>query len=138
MDEANRYCGVPLGSSYCASAAELANHKGRVIKPILRTAWARGHFVKGYSYTMMDVMAGRYHPQPGDDLVFGRKSGGHLAKIRLYLGQEGFSTVEANTSSGKRGSQYNGDGIWTRHREYQPLNRSFYMIGITPINWKKE
>lgn len=133
IDRWNRYAGVPVGSYYCASAVSWANHVGGAVRPNIRSASARRHFVRGYSFTMNDIMLGRYTPKAGDDLVWGRKGGGHIGKITSYLGNGMFRTVEANTSNGKGGSQHNGGGVYERTRIYQAWNKSFYMIGVTPV-----
>jgi hypothetical protein len=42
------------------------------------------------------------------------------------------ATVEGNTSSGKSGSQWNGDGIWFRKRAIDPFG-SFRMHSVVPV-----
>ena len=78
-----------------------------------------------------DVLRGVYRPEPGELVVWRRGSGwqGHIgffvvddnAAVRgeQWYGRCGW-TVEGNTSSGVRGSQSDGDGVYRRLRCIEP------------------
>ena len=46
---------------------------------------------------------------------------GHAGVVEKWNGKKG-TTVEGNTSSGAKGSQSDGDGVWRRRRAIDPSN----------------
>lgn len=46
---------------------------------------------------------------------------GHAGIVEKWQGRTG-STIEGNTSSGQRGSQHDGDGVWRRQRTINTTN----------------
>jgi hypothetical protein len=131
IDRWNRFVHNPLGSPYCAAFVSWCLEESHARAPTVRTGWARG-FILPTSYTMNDVLWGRYTPQPGDIIPFTRPGGGHVGFVTRYFGKGKFELVEANTSPGSSGSQHNGGGVYRRTRTYQP-HASFRMMGVTPV-----
>lgn len=131
MDMVNRFCRVPLGSSYCASWVSWILADSHVTTPHVRSASSRA-FVLRTSYTINDVLWGRYKPQPGDLILWKRRDGGHIGFIIDWRKDQGH-TIEANTSNGLHGSQWNGGGIWKRSRSYEPFNSIFSITHVTPV-----
>jgi CHAP domain len=139
IDRWNRYVGAPLGSSYCSSFVSWNLGQARVKFPATRTAWARGFLLRGQSVSARDVLIGRYLPRSGDIVVWIRPQGGHVGFVtrcaRAPAGQSPLlSTIEANTSSGDKGSQANGDGVYERKRRIQPFAK-FRILGFTPVRY---
>jgi predicted nucleic acid-binding Zn ribbon protein len=131
-DRFNEFVNAPLGSPYCASFTSYCNHKGNA--PIkLKTAWSRGFASsKIGARDIRDVFLGIYEPKPGDLLVWKRKRGGHIGFVTVYRkSSKTFFTVEANTSNGLQGSQWNGGGIYERNRVYKPFS-AFRLTHIVP------
>ncbi len=56
---------------------------------------------------------------------------GHFFFVVWWCGECGL-TVEANTSSGRYGSQSDGDGVWFRWRCIEPAN-VFRIVSFTPV-----
>jgi hypothetical protein len=131
IDRWNLFVGNPRGSAYCAAYISWCLAQALVEWPTLRTGWARNFFTPK-SYTMNDVLWGRYTPKPGDIIPFTRPGGGHVGFVTRYFGKGKFELVEANTSPGSSGSQHNGGGVYRRTRTYQP-HASFRMMGVTPV-----
>lgn len=46
---------------------------------------------------------------------------GHAGLVEIWKGRSG-TTIEGNTSSGERGSQNDGDGVYRRRRTINPTN----------------
>lgn len=118
IDRWNRSVGVPLGSPYCAAfvSAVLTDVGCSAIKT--RSARARA-FIAERKGIVLDVHA-QTIAHVGDIVVFKRNGGGHIAIVERVEGNVVF-TVEANTSPGRGGSQWNGDGVWRRKRTlYEP------------------
>jgi hypothetical protein len=130
IDTWNRFCGVPVGSNYCSSFISWCNDQGRVRSPRLRTAWARS-WIRPNSQSAQDVLLGRYKPKPGDIVVWVRERGGHVGYVTAWERRSG-STIEANTSSGVRGSQSNGNGVYRRQRVISPFS-AFRIVAFTPV-----
>lgn len=131
IDEWNRYAGAPVGSSYCASFVSWCLGQARVRSPRIRTAWARNFIQRGRSVSAQDVLIGKYKPKPGDIVVWIRERGGHVGYVAAWDRRSG-ATIEANTSSGVRGSQANGDGVYRRQRMIQPFS-AFRIVAFTPV-----
>jgi hypothetical protein len=115
VDEFNRKVGAPLGSPYCASFVYWVLDSVRW-QPRFKTAWSRTYVRAGIP--VWEV------PDAGPEalLVWIRNGGGHIGFIVRSLGRYKWETVEANTSNGVSGSQWNGDGIYRRIREYEPFS----------------
>lgn len=67
------------------------------------------------------VLAGVERIRKGDILIFTRAGGGGHIEIAAqdWKGLEGPS-IGGNTSSGRKGSQWNGDGVYVRWRKIVP------------------
>ncbi len=131
VDRWNRAVGAPLGSPWCGAYTSGVLTEAGAREPRVRTALAKG-FVTKASFSASSVLVGRYKPKPGDVVVWTRRSGGHVGFIEQARSPDTFVTIEGNTSSGKRGSQWNGDGVYRRTRRIEPYN-AFRIIAFTPV-----
>lgn len=145
-----RSCGLGPGYPWCAAStthaikaggASVRDSRGRSVLSALATAHLRADTV----IPVRDVQNGLYRPQPGDLLVW-RRGGGPKGHIAMVNGEDAASrayfmepwdgrcgeTIEGNTSSGRRGSQRDGDGQWLRTRCIEPLG-SLRPVAFVPV-----
>lgn len=133
IDAWNRALGVPLGSPYCATGLSYWLTAANVRVPSMRSARARS-FVTSKAIDASRVLRGEVRILRGDIIIWKRSQGGHIGVAESdWTGARG-RAVEANTSSGRIGSQWNGDGIWIRDRRITPLSsfRITHIIKVTP------
>lgn len=78
----------------------------------------QGCIIFEYSKKNIDLL-----PRRGDIVFFHFKTGNHVGIVasdfpytRFDVGDSAIRTVEANTSPTDKGSQRNGDGIWSKER----------------------
>jgi len=74
-------------------------------------------------------------PVPLGAVVVWRKENGPYGHAGFAVAWDGASgeTVEGNTSSGRAGSQRDGDGVWRRQRRITP-GRYFRIVSFTPVD----
>jgi len=122
VDYWNTKRGVPLGSSYCATALSHWLDSADVSFPV-RSAVARDFI------TNNSIPAHRNTGElpPGTILVWRRGNTwmGHTEVVEEWYGQSGI-TIGANTSPGFEGSQYDGSGVWRKERVVVPT--AFFRI----------
>jgi CHAP domain len=134
IDRWNNDVGAPLGSPYCASYTSAMLEKAHTYSPKTRTALARNFWNKANRndrHTAREILNGQYSVQEGDIVVWARGNTirGHVGiAYRNWYGKAG-RTIEANTSSGVRGSQFDGDGVHLRRRAIEPYNY-FKIMGV--------
>jgi hypothetical protein len=132
IDAWNRAVRVPVGSAYCASCVSAMLEAANIIEVAIRSARARA-FIDERAIPVADVLSGKYTIKRGDLLIWRRAGGGHIGIAYAdWVGIEGW-VVEANTSSGKSGSQWNGDGIWIRWRKIVPFG-VFRITHVVPCH----
>lgn len=120
IDKWNRNAKAPLGSSYCASFVTYVLDSVQAYEPTVRSALAQ-NFITKKSIPASKVVVGYTIPE-GSIVVWKRGNTiyGHVGfTTKHWKGATG-NTIEANTSSGLRGSQYNGDGVYQRVRTISP------------------
>ena len=79
-------------------------------------------YITKQSISAAKVLRGEVTIPDGSIVIWkrGTTPSGHVGFTTLpWRGAEGY-TIEANTSPGNNGSQYNGDGIFQRHRSIAP------------------
>ena len=119
IDGWNRSVGVPYGSPYCAAFVSAVLTEVRCTAITTRSARARA-FINERRGVVIAVTA-HTKARPGDVVVFRRNGGGHIGIVERIAEDGRVQCVEANTSSGRGGSQWNGDGVWRRMRTlYEP------------------
>lgn len=130
LDIANPFCHVPKGSANCASVLSYALHLSGAKYPPIRSARARAFITKESIALPAKKLPDRLC---GWLLIFERRGGGHIGTFA-----DNRRTVEANTSSGERGSQHDGDGIWVRWRDIKKLSSPYNVFRathITPVRY---
>jgi hypothetical protein len=135
----NDYVPIYRTAPYCASSVswmigQLLDSFTVTGPRTVRTASSRA-FIGAGSWTINDILVGRYAPRPGDLLIFWRPGGGHVAVIIRYdAATQTFFTIEANTSSGTRGSQHNGAGVHQRTRRVRDLRYGEFRVShVVPV-----
>lgn len=123
------------GSSYCAYFVTLCIDSAKVKLPTTRSGLARSYKLK-ISIPANDVLTGKVKIPQGTIIVWqkGNTINGHTGFVDSWDKAYG-NTIEANTSSGKTGSQADGDGIWQRRRKIEPLNY-FRITAFTLVTYK--
>lgn len=117
-----RSVGLGPGYPWCAAFVSYCLTAAGVEYPTKRTAGARA-FISDRSVTATDVLYGRATVKPGWLVIWrrGNSWAGHIGIVTTW-GKASGATIEGNTSSGRSGSQRDGDGVWSRTRSIQPGN----------------
>jgi len=103
-----------------------------VYSPTVRSASSRafvtnGAVTKGDAVSIADVWHGKTTVHDGDLIVWQRVGGGHIGIVKRVNGGA-LQTIEANTSNGEHGSQWNGGGVWARTRRIGIGNQGTFRI----------
>lgn len=114
----------PKGAQWCASfvnfCLDSAGIKGL---PFTGSGLARHFATRNKTVKATEVMSKDMELPPGTIIVWRRGTTpfGHAGIVDKWKGKKG-TTVEGNTSSGLKGSQHDGDGVWGRARSINPTN----------------
>lgn len=113
LPSGNQWCGAFV--SYCLDSAKVTSFK-------IRSGLAR-RFVTKNSIKATKVLYENKELPSGTIVIWRRGSSifGHVGIVDQWTGKKGF-TIEGNTTSGKKGVQYAGDGVYRRYRSIYPLN----------------
>lgn len=125
---------VGLGKGYSWCAAFISYCLKAVKSPFpIRSAVAR-KFITKSSIKAQDVLYGKYVPQRGDLIIWqrGETPYGHIAANIETKSKNLFYDIEGNTSSGKKGSQHDGNGVFLRYRSIE-LSNYFRITHFTPV-----
>ncbi len=129
MDRWNRAVHAPLGSPYCASFVSWCLSQSCAVAPTVRSASSRA-FVTKQSIPILSATPKQLQSFP--IIVWIRRGGGHVGFIRSE--KKGIlTTIEANTSSGSGGSQWNGGGVWQRRRNLKQIASPYNVFRATHI-----
>ena len=126
--------GLSKGYPYCAAFVSYCLTQANVKKPVVRSAMAR-NFETRESIKAKDVLIGKNKVPPGSIIVWRKGStvNGHAGFAVNWSGVKG-NTIEANTSSGEKGSQSDGDGVFKRTRTIEPGNY-FRITSFLPVTY---
>ena len=117
-----RSIGRKKGDSWCAAFVSYCLTMGKVKEPVLRSGMARA-FITKTSIKAKDVLTGKVKVPDGYLVVYGKGNTiyGHIGLVKHWNKVSG-QTIEGNTSSGDKGSQSEGEGVYERTRSIQPAN----------------
>jgi len=124
--------GRKKGDSWCAAFVSycltVTNHPFPV-----RSGLARSFVVKK-SILATKVLQGQKQVETGD-LIIWQRGNTIFGHVGFVISQNGkyFTTIEGNTSSGQKGAQADGDGVYIKTRTIQPYNY-FRVKWFTKIN----
>ena len=127
---------IPQKSSYCAAFVAYCLDSAQVKQPSIRSGMAQAYITR-QSISAGKVLRGEVTIPTGSIVIWkrGTTPSGHAGFTTLpWKGVEGY-TIEANTSSGLKGSQYNGDGIYQRRRSIQP-GAAFRITHFTIVSYE--
>lgn len=132
-----RSVGLGPGNPWCAAYVSYVLDAAGVRAPldgrrrVIRSGLA-SRFITARSVRASEALRGVKRVPPGAVVIWRRGNGpyGHAGFAVAWDGASG-STVEGNTSSGRAGSQRDGDGVWRRHRRITP-GRYFRIVSFTP------
>lgn len=110
------------GNQWCAAFVAFCLDSARVKSLAVRSALARS-YVRPNSVKATRVIAENMEIPAGSVVVWRRGNTifGHVGFVVQWKGKSG-TTVEGNTSSGVRGSQNDGDGVYMRKRTINPYS----------------
>lgn len=117
-------CGLRGGAQWCATfvnfCLDSAGVKGL---PNTRSGLARNFITKNKTISAKKVLETNMELPAGTIIVWRRGTTpfGHAGLVEIWKGRSG-TTIEGNTSSGERGSQNDGDGVYRRRRTINPTN----------------
>jgi hypothetical protein len=135
IDRMLRKMKVPQKSSYCAAFVAFCLDSAQVTQPKTRSGMAQAYITR-QSISASKVLRGEATIPAGSIVVWkrGTTPSGHVGFTTLqWKGVEGY-TIEANTSPGNTGSQYNGDGIFQRRRSITP-GAAFRITHFTLVSY---
>lgn len=129
--------GLDQGYAWCAAFTSFCLTEADVEYPTKRTAGAR-NFISKRSVKAVDVLRGKATVEPGWLVIWGKGNSwaGHIGFVTKW-GKKSGTTIEGNTSSGRAGSQRDGDGVYERTRSIQPGNY-FRITHFEPVIPKRE
>ncbi len=116
--------GRKKGDSWCSAFVSFCLSSAKVRAPTTRSGLARSFKLQNKIIPAVDVLRGTKKISKGS--IIGWEKGntvfGHIGfTYTNWAGPYG-TTIEGNTSSGLKGNQSDGDGVYLRSRVIQPAN----------------
>lgn len=112
------------GDSWCAAFVSYCLTKAEIKEPKIRSGFARDFKRSKNLILAADVLRGIKKIPKGS--IVGWEKGntifGHIGFVFTDWNKQYGTTIEGNTSSGLKGSQSDGDGVYIRARSIQPAN----------------
>ncbi len=132
-----RSVGRHKGDSWCAAFVSYCLTVANAKQPAIRSGLAR-EFKRGKGMIKaVDVLRGTKKVDKG--FIVGWEKGetisGHIGFVFTKWNKQYGTTIEGNTSSGEKGSQADGDGVYIRARSIQPANY-FRICWFVPVSYK--
>ena len=123
------WCAAFVRWSLDAGGGEVLRPDGTRMRTGAATAWLQGRGM----IPARSVERGLVRPPQGSVVVWRNGTGwtGHAGVLDWWDRRCG-ETVEGNTSSGRAGSQRDGDGVWARTRCVSP-GAYFRIVGFVPV-----
>ncbi len=131
--------GLGPGQPWCAAYVSYVLGATGVRAPldgrrrVIRSGLA-ARFITARSVRASEALRGVKQVPPGAVVIW-RKGNGPFGHAGFAVSWDGASgeTVEGNTSSGRAGSQRDGDGVWRRQRRISP-GSYFRIVSFTPVD----
>jgi len=122
VDRFLKSVGLKPGAEWCGAFVGFCLDSAKVKSLKVRSGLARRYVTKSSIKATKVIQSNMKVPQ-GSLLIWRRGSTifGHVGIVEQWQGKTG-STVEGNTTSGKKGVQYAGNGVYARSRAIYPLN----------------
>lgn len=115
--------GRKKGDSWCAAFVSYCLEVNNIREPSIRSGLARDFTKSKYVIDAKNVYLDLVKVNSGDLVVWkkGNSIYGHIGFVINWNQTKG-TTIEGNTSSGQKGSQSDGDGVYIRNRKIEPMN----------------
>lgn len=117
-------CNLRPPAQWCAAFVNFCLDSAGVKKlPFTGSGLARHFATRNKTIKASEVIEKNMNLPAGTIIVWRRGATpfGHAGIVEKWQGRAG-STIEGNTSSGQRGSQHDGDGVWRRQRTINTTN----------------
>lgn len=124
VDRFLKSCKLKPGAQWCAAFVNFClDSAGVKSLPFTGSGLARHFATRNKTVKAKDILQKNIEVPPGSIIVWRRGSTpfGHAGIVKSWKGKSG-TTIEGNTSSGNKGSQNDGDGVWKRSRSINPTN----------------
>jgi|GEM_PF-725220 len=130
-----RSVGLGPGYPWCAAAVSFCLNRANVREPLINSAMAKA-FITQKSIKASDVLSGKFHVPDGSIVIWQRGTGpfGHVGFVLKQQSNKEFTTIEGNTSSGEKGSQFDGGGMYRRKRSIS-LTDHFRITHFTLVSY---
>lgn len=131
-----RSVGLKPGNPWCAAFVSFCLDSAKVKTLKTRSGLAR-HFISKNKTIKASKVSFENMELPQGTVVIWRRGTtmfGHVGFTDNWKGVSG-TTIEGNTTSGKKGSQWNGGGVWSRKRTINPYNY-FRITDFAPLDQK--
>jgi hypothetical protein len=136
IDRWNKGAGVSYGSPYCASFGKFCLDSAGALSPKIRSALATAWLRNKSTISAKDVYFGMAVVPSGSCVIWrnGETISGHFGFFVKWIKKNVLYTIEANTSSGLKGSQRDGNGVYNRTRTLSPF-AYFRIEGFVPVQY---
>lgn len=128
--------GRKKGDSWCSAFVSFCLQSADVKEPKIRSGLARAFKKSKGLINANDVLRGTKKVESGS--IIGWEKGnmvfGHIGFTLTKWNKQYGITIEGNTSSGVKGSQSDGDGVYIRSRSIQPANY-FRIKWFVPVTY---
>jgi hypothetical protein len=124
VDRFLKSCKIKPGAQWCAAFVNFClDSAGIKTLPFTGSGLARHFATRNKTIKAKDVLQKNIDLPAGTIVVWRRGTTpfGHAGIVKSWKGKNGI-TIEGNTSSGQKGSQSDGDGVWRRSRSINPTN----------------
>ncbi len=132
-----RSVGRHKGDSWCAAYVSYCLTIANVNEPKIRSGLARSFKAGKGMIRAVDVLRGTKKVLKGSIVGWekGETISGHIGFCLTDWNKQYGTTIEGNTSSGQKGSQADGDGVYIRSRSIEPANY-FRICWFIPVRYK--
>ncbi len=134
-----RSVGRNKGDAWCAAFVSYCLTVANAKHPTVRSGLARSFKRSKGIIRAIDVLRGVKKVDKG--FIVGWEKGetisGHIGFVFTKWNKQFGTTIEGNTSSGSKGNQSDGDGVYIRSRSIQPANY-FRICWFIPVSYQNE
>lgn len=136
IDRWNKRAGIGVGNPYCATFGKFCLDSAKAVTPTIRSPLATNWLRNKWPISAKDVYYGFNDVPVGSCVIWrnGETINGHFGFFVKWLGKNKLYTIEANTSSGIKGSQRDGNGVYNRERVLSPF-AYFRIEGFVPVTY---
>lgn len=136
VDRWNKNAGIGVGNPYCATFGKFNLDSAKATTPLIRSPLATLWLKNKNVLRSKEVYFGFKDVPVGSCVIWrnGETISGHFGFFVKWIGKNKLRTIEANTSSGLKGSQRDGNGVYNRDRVLSPF-AYFRIEGFVPVEY---